>query len=80
MSTLTTTLTAAVLALSLSGLAFAADQPPAESKPGAQQGQTSTQPTERDRDYLAALKKCETLTGADKQTCIDLAKKKYDQM
>ena len=80
MSTLTTTLTATALALTLNGFAFAADQKPAEGQPSAQQGQTGTEPTQREREYLAALKKCDTLTGADKQTCIDLAKKKYDQM
>ena len=31
-------------------------------------------------EYQAALKKCEALQGADKQKCIDKAKKDHDQM
>jgi hypothetical protein len=33
-----------------------------------------------EQEYLAALKKCEPLTGAEKQKCIDTAKKKAGQM
>jgi hypothetical protein len=69
MTKLLTTLTAGALALSLNGVAFAADEP-----------QQSNDPAQREQDYIAALKKCEPLTGADKQKCIELAKKKFGQM
>jgi len=36
--------------------------------------------SKQEQEYLAALKKCEPLTGADKAKCIDVAKKKYSQM
>jgi hypothetical protein len=56
------------LALSLSGIAFAADDT------------QSNDPAQREQEYIAALKKCDPLTGADKQKCIDAAKKKFGQM
>jgi hypothetical protein len=42
----------------------------------AQQGDL----TEREQEYLSALKKCEPLTGSDKENCIERAKKKHGQM
>ena len=85
MSKLITLLSAAVLALTLSGIATAADGEKKNSQqPGAQQpddpaagGATVTQ---REQQYLAALKKCEEMAGTDKSTCIDTARKKYGQM
>ena len=53
---------------SLSGIAFAAD----DTK--------SNDPAQREQEYIAALKKCDPLTGADKQKCIEAAKKKFGQM
>jgi hypothetical protein len=61
-------LNAGALALSLSGIAFAADDT------------QSNDPAQREQEYIAALKKCDPLTGADKQKCIDAAKKKFGQM
>jgi len=61
-------LNAGALALSLSGIAFAAD----DTK--------SNDPAQREQEYIAALKKCDPLTGADKQKCIEAAKKKFGQM
>jgi len=61
-------LNAGALALSLCGIAFAADDT------------QSKDPAQREQDYIAALKKCDPLTGADKQKCIDAAKKKFGQM
>jgi len=72
MNTLSSTLTAVAFALSLSGLAFAADEQPA--------GQPSADPAQREQEYQAALKKCDPLAAAEKQKCIDAAKKKYGQM
>ena len=42
----------------------------------AQQGDL----TEKEQEYLSALKKCEPLTGSDKQNCIESAKQKHGQM
>ncbi len=75
MSKSITMLTAGVLALALSGFAYAADEP----QPGTQnqqQGDTA----KREQEYLTALKRCESLSAADKQKCIEAAKKKYGEM
>ena len=85
MSKLINLVSAAVLALTLSGFAAAADDDQKNSRQqGAQQpndpaagGATVTQ---REQEYLVALKKCEPMTGTDKSQCIDTAKKKYGQM
>jgi hypothetical protein len=84
MSKLVALLGAGALALSLSGIATAAENDQNSQQPRAQQpndpaagGATASQ---RDQEYLAALKKCESLTGADKTKCVDTAKKKYGQM
>jgi hypothetical protein len=62
MSKLLTTLGAGVLALSLGGFAFAADD------------------AQKEQEYQAALKKCESLPQAEQQACVDAAKKKFGQM
>jgi hypothetical protein len=67
MSKLLTILTAGALALGLNGAAFAADQ---------QQGQSQ----EQDKEYIAALKKCDSLTGAQKQQCVEDVNKKFGRM
>ena len=84
MSKLINLVSAAVLALTLSGIATAADNDKNSQQPGAQQpndpaggGATVTQ---REQEYLVALKKCEKMAGTDKSQCIDTAKKKYGQM
>ena len=85
MSNLINFVSAAVLALTLSGIATAAEGDQKNSQqPGAQQpvdpaagGATVSQP---EREYLTALKKCEEMAGADKSACIDTAKKKHGQM
>jgi hypothetical protein len=68
MRTLSTILGAGALALSLGGFAFAADQ------------QQSGDPQQREQQYQAALKKCESLPATEQQKCIDAAKKKFGQM
>ena len=84
MSKLLTMLTAGALALTLSGFAAAADKDQNSQQPQAQQpadpaaGGATASP--RDQEYLAALKKCEPMSGADKTKCVDTAKKKYGQM
>jgi hypothetical protein len=83
MSKLFALLCAGALALTLSGFAAAADKDQNSQQPQAQPidpaagGATASQ---RDQEYLAALKKCEPLAGADKTKCIDSARKKYGQM
>ena len=48
-----------------------------DAAPGAaQQGDL----TEKEQEYLSALKKCEPLTGSDKENCIESAKQKHGQM
>ena len=77
-------LSAAVLALTLSGIANAAENDRNSQQPGVQQpddpaagGATVSQ---REQEYLATLKKCEQMAGTDKSKCFDTAKKKYGQM
>lgn len=84
MSKLLTMLSAGVLALTLGGITAAADNDQNSQQPRAQQpadpaagGATASQ---RDQEYLAALKKCEPLSGADKSKCVEAARKKYGQM
>ena len=67
MKKLSTILGAGVLALSLGGFAFAADEPAKPADDAQQQ-------------YQAALKKCESLAQTEQQKCIDAAKKKFGQM
>jgi hypothetical protein len=71
---LTSILAATALALSLSGLSFAADERTSD-QPGTPQDQTK-----QDQEYLAALKKCEGLQDAAKQKCIDQAKQQHNRM
>jgi hypothetical protein len=84
MSKLLTMLSAGALAVSLSGFAVAAENDKNTQQPQAQQpadpaagGATASQ---RDQEYLAALKKCEPLSGTEKTKCVDAARKKYGQM
>jgi hypothetical protein len=84
MSKLIGTLTAAALALALSGFAYAADepQPGTQGQPKAEQSQPgqSGDAAKREQDYMAALKRCESLSTSDKQKCVEAAKKKYGEM
>ena len=80
-------LAATALALSVSGLGFAADQKTQDQKTQDQnaprtQDQTGApaDQTKQDQEYLVALKKCEGLQDAAKQKCIDQAKQKYNRM
>ena len=84
MAKLIKVLSATVLALTLSGIATAADNDRNSQQPGVQQpddpaagGATVSQ---REQEYLATLKKCEQMAGADKSKCFDTARKKFGQM
>lgn len=94
MSKLLTMLMAGSLALTLSGFAAAQNKPadpaaggaattePAMSEKGsaADSAAGGATASKSEQEYLAALKKCEPLTGTDKTQCVDAAKKKYGQM
>lgn len=68
MKKLMTTLMAGAFAVSLGGFAFAADEQPGDSQ------------QQREQEYLAALKKCDSLPAAEKAKCVETAKKRYGQM
>jgi len=92
MTKLTSILAAGALAVSLSGMAFAADEktqnqpstPKAQDQTGAPRTQDQTgapaDQSKQDQEYLVALKKCEGMQDAAKQKCIDQAKQKYNRM
>jgi hypothetical protein len=71
---LTSILAASALALSLSGVSFAADEK-TQDQPG-----TPPEQSKQDHEYLMALKKCESLQEAAKQKCIEQARQKYNRM
>lgn len=84
MSRILIVLMAAVLALTLSEVAAAADQEQESQQPQAPQ---VTDPaaggaiaSQREWDYLTALQKCELRTGTQSTQCVDAAWKKYGQM
>jgi len=64
-------LAAGAFALSLGSVAFAADPDPAT---------TPADQAKQDQEYVAALKKCDSLQGDAKQKCIDQAKQKFNRM
>ena len=68
MKMLTPSLVAAAVALTLAAPAFAAEE------------QTQQQPPQREQEYLAALKKCDSLPQAERPKCIEAAQKKFGQM
>jgi len=83
MSKLLTMLCAGALALSIGGIASAAEKDTTNQQSQPQTQQSPGQPgsaEQREQEYLAALKKCDAGPAADKQKCIDAAKKKHGQM
>ena len=81
MSKLTALFAAGVLAASLN--AFAAEQNQNRAQdPSQPQGQTidPAEQTKQDQDYLAAIKKCDQQTGAEKQKCVDKVQQKHNRM
>ena len=88
MNKLASILAAGAVALSLSSIAPAADEnKPSGDKQRAQPPEgsatTTTVPggdvTEREQEYLSALKKCESKTGNDKKQCVDDLKRQHGQ-
>ena len=90
MSKLLTMLTAGALALTLGGFAAAADptRPTEEPAPRASENQpadpgvvkTGPEQANQDPEYVAALKKCDSLNGGEKQKCVESAKKNFSRM
>ena len=85
-------LAASALALTLSGMAFAADEktqdqpayPKAQDQTNAPKAQDQGAPpadlSKQDQEYFVALKKCDGMQGAEKQECIEQAKQKHNRM
>jgi hypothetical protein len=83
MTKLTSIFAVSALALSLSGVAFAADEKTQDQPayPKTQdQGAPPADLSKQDQEYLVALKKCEDMQDAAKQKCIEQAKEKYNRM
>jgi len=80
----------AALLLLAGAMAGAADRvrPAAEPQPRASENQpgvaapvvTSPEQANLDEEYMAALRKCDSLSGADKQKCTDAAQRKFGRM
>jgi hypothetical protein len=87
MSKLISICSAAALALSAIGLTNAADQTaPTNDQKLQQQKDSAQEPatqqttgdlTKEEQAYLSALKKCEPMTGAEKQQCVERTKKQF---
>jgi|GEM_PF-1384895 len=85
-------LMASVAAMTLTiGLAGAADTsrpheeevPPraSENQPGDPAAvKTVPEQANQEREYMAALKKCDSLKGGDKQKCVEAAQRKFSRM
>ena len=79
--------TAAMLALSCTAYVSAADDPRATNEQKLQEQKNSAQEpakqettgdlTKEEQEYLSALKKCESMSGSDKQQCVDRTRKEY---
>jgi hypothetical protein len=54
----------------------ASENQPGESAPVV----TSPDQANQDEQYMAALRKCDSLSGADKQKCTDAAQRKFGRM
>jgi len=86
MSALTSICTATLLALASIGLSTAADDPgPTNDQKLQKENDSAKEPaqqttgdlTKQEQEYLSALKKCEPMTGGDKQQCVDQTKKQF---
>ena len=86
MSRLLSIVSAAILALSSTGHMSAAEdsKPTTEEEPQGQdrakeptQQETTGDLTKQEQEYLSALKKCESMSGSEKQQCVDRTRKEY---
>jgi len=83
MTNLISIFAASALALSLSGVAFTADEKTQDQTvaPKTQdQGAPPADLSKQDQEYFVALKKCEDMQDAAKQKCIEQLKRKYNWM
>lgn len=51
-----------------------------EGNMGRKPDQPGGQVTAQEQEYLADVKKCDSMSGAQKKTCMDAAKKRHGQM
>ena len=83
MNKLISYLAGAILVLGTNGFAVADNESPI---PQTTQQDTQIPPgqggdlTAKEQEYLVTLTKCESLSGTQKTTCIEAAKKKFGQM
>jgi hypothetical protein len=88
MCMLTAGATALVLASGMSAAADKSKSRPAEEPPRASENQpgdpapvkTAPEQAAQDQEYMAALKKCDSLKGGEKQKCVDAAERKFSRM
>lgn len=92
MKKLLSALAAGTLVLAMNGFAVAQDVPSTNQPNTQQNAQPATQQdtqlpagqtgdlSAKEQEYLAALTKCEALSGGEKTKCIEAAKKKFGQM
>ena len=83
-------MSAVALAGALGGFAFAADndqqnsepnrEPKAQSVPVDDPAAGGATATQAYQEYLVELKNCEPLSGAEREACIEAARKKHGQM
>ena len=79
---------AAALVLTSSFAGAADSTKPTEEKPRASENQSgdpgavksAPEQASQDREYMAALKKCDNLNGGEKQKCTDAAQRKINRM
>ena len=85
MNKLLSALVASMVILATSGFAVAQDEPrntQQDTQPDAGTQPAPLEPgdlvvSEKEQEYLAALTKCESLSGSQKATCIEAVKKKF---
>lgn len=70
MKSIKTLVASLFLATLFGGTALAADEP----------ATTAADPAQKEQELAAALKKCDGLAAAEKQKCVEAAKKKFGQM
>ena len=86
MSKLISMMAAGALAAAFGGFAFAADndqqtrEPQAQPAPVDDPAAGGATTTKAYQEYLVELKNCEPLSGAEREACIDAARKKHGQM
>jgi hypothetical protein len=80
MNKLLSALAAGMLVLAMNGFAVAADEPRTTQQAPKAQPSQGGDVSAKEQEYLAALKKCESLSGSEQTKCIEAAKKKYGLM